>query len=670
MLDFPPKPRLVFRVGVIGHRPNRLDPNKIEELKQSLRELLLVIREATQCARNQGPGFASEGKAEATLRIISPLAEGTDRLAAQVALDLGFELQCPMPFPQVEVENDFRPPKAVHENALSEFRQLLERAKESAQLVTFEMDGSRENEEGAYSATGRVVLNQSDVLLAVWDGKPAAGAGGTVETLHDGLKYLVPIVWIDAAEPRNWQLLRGPQELDRKERERDRLNREKTDGAKHDARCIPDLQPTAIRDLRNEVRRVLDSQFTAVSAISAPHAGEGDRTSLAGYLRERRPTKNWGFLWKPFRDFFNAWKPQGPRLQIPIFEDVVTLDWMREEKKTGFGTWINSQLLPYYAWSDKLADFYADAYRSSFVAAFLLGGFAVLFALLSTVLRSPERSEEFSFVDAFLVTMELVMILFIFLVISLGRRKIWHGRWLNYRLVAELIRHIRFVAPLGAGHPIPRLSPYLSEYGNPAQTWMYWYARAIEREIGLPSARLDADYLKGYTAFLQELIDGQIDFHRTTQQRSVNIDRHLRIASELLLGGTLIACILHLSLDLRYGLHIHLGLNIGSGVIDGFRQFLTVCAAVLPAFGAAFAAIRDQGEFHRLGMRAGAMAGRLEQARFELSQIQADPSAVRVASPPKSIALADLAQRVVQLMIDEVLDWRVVFLDRPLETRA
>ncbi len=33
------------------------------------------------------------------LRLISPLAEGSDRIAAECALRLGYELQCPLPFP-------------------------------------------------------------------------------------------------------------------------------------------------------------------------------------------------------------------------------------------------------------------------------------------------------------------------------------------------------------------------------------------------------------------------------------------------------------------------------------------------------------------------------------------------------------------------------------------
>ena len=64
----------------------------------------------------------------------------------------------------------------------------------------------------------------------------------------------------------------------------------------------------------------------------------------------------------------------------------------------------------------------------------------------------------------------------------------WHERWTEYRLLAELIRELRFLVPLGGGKPLPRIPAHLAVYGDPARTWMYWYVRAIAREIGIPAA--------------------------------------------------------------------------------------------------------------------------------------------------------------------------------------
>ena len=114
------------------------------------------------------------------LRAVSPLAEGSDRMFAEEALGLGYKLLCPMPFSQEEFEIDFLPPKTEEDQSRERFRKLLKQAGED--VTKFELDGERSAEAEAYGAAGRVVLNQSDLLIAVWDGGKPAGGGGTVQT--------------------------------------------------------------------------------------------------------------------------------------------------------------------------------------------------------------------------------------------------------------------------------------------------------------------------------------------------------------------------------------------------------------------------------------------------------------------------------------------------------
>jgi hypothetical protein len=106
------------------------------------------------------------------LLVISPLAEGADRIAAQEAVALGFGLQCPLPFDRDEYEKDFSTSESR-----AEYRAMLATA-----TAALELDGSRESptrENEAYEAVGREVLNRSDVLIATWDGEDAADQGGT-----------------------------------------------------------------------------------------------------------------------------------------------------------------------------------------------------------------------------------------------------------------------------------------------------------------------------------------------------------------------------------------------------------------------------------------------------------------------------------------------------------
>ena len=85
------------------------------------------------------------------LCFLSPLARGADRLAAEIALDLGYELNVPMPFPQAEYEKDFTgidptkepyAPELSADEDLAEFRALLQRADDN----WLSLDGDHKSE--------------------------------------------------------------------------------------------------------------------------------------------------------------------------------------------------------------------------------------------------------------------------------------------------------------------------------------------------------------------------------------------------------------------------------------------------------------------------------------------------------------------------------------------
>ena len=207
----PPRARLAFRVGIVGHRPDRLpkDQSTLDALQRLLRCVLEVVQAevsafASTNRANARPVYSSD---RPILRAISPLAEGSDRMFAEEAIDLGYELLCPMPFLQDEFENDFLPPHGQEEDSLVRFHDLLTRAREGAGCVTYELDGQRLVTSEAYAMAGRVVLNQSDLLVAVWDRGKAAGGGGTVQTIREAIHYRVPVLWINALRPEVWKLL-------------------------------------------------------------------------------------------------------------------------------------------------------------------------------------------------------------------------------------------------------------------------------------------------------------------------------------------------------------------------------------------------------------------------------------------------------------------------------
>jgi hypothetical protein len=126
-----------------------------------------------------------------SLQIVTALAEGSDRIIAEVGLALGASLECLLPFAASEYAHDF-----ANAKSRATFQALLARASSVLELA-----GSRNDEGAAYEAVGRAVLARSDVLIAVWNGDGAAGRGGTAQMVAEAGARDLPVIWIHAVKP-------------------------------------------------------------------------------------------------------------------------------------------------------------------------------------------------------------------------------------------------------------------------------------------------------------------------------------------------------------------------------------------------------------------------------------------------------------------------------------
>jgi hypothetical protein len=132
--------------------------------------------------------------------LLSGLAEGADRLAACVALGLGWELQAVLAFHRTRFEEDFPAPFAV-----GEFRALLA-ASAAVEEPSRRAHLKKPPEEG-YHAVGQSILDQSDALIAVWDGEGSRGKGGTVDVMEEARARGIPVYWVHASKPQRPQRL-------------------------------------------------------------------------------------------------------------------------------------------------------------------------------------------------------------------------------------------------------------------------------------------------------------------------------------------------------------------------------------------------------------------------------------------------------------------------------
>src|SRR5271156_5231248 len=181
----PPKPRLALRVGVTGHKPEGLHDAHIDVLQKKIHEVLQILKQFA--LEHPRVSTSYRERDEPILRLVSALSEGADRYAAHQAIALGYELQCALPFARDEYLNDFE-----EDAAAQEFNRLLDNTEVTT--AALELDGSRARAAEAFLAAGRVILSQSDVLLAIWDGQDPHGEGVTAQLVAEaGLRNVLTI---------------------------------------------------------------------------------------------------------------------------------------------------------------------------------------------------------------------------------------------------------------------------------------------------------------------------------------------------------------------------------------------------------------------------------------------------------------------------------------------
>jgi hypothetical protein len=169
----PPGPIL----GVTGHRRIQLP----KDLSAGIRSVLDLIDTSF---RN-----LETGASEYTL--LSALAEGADRLMAEEVLARkNGRLVAVLPLDPSEYEEDFRT-----EDLRRTFRDYLSAAE---RVIIMEKSPDRVT---AYENAGRYILDHSDLLIALWDGKNNGRRGGTSHMVDLARSMKKPLFWIHALRP-------------------------------------------------------------------------------------------------------------------------------------------------------------------------------------------------------------------------------------------------------------------------------------------------------------------------------------------------------------------------------------------------------------------------------------------------------------------------------------
>ncbi len=353
---------------------------------------------------------------------------------------------------------------------------------------TVELDGGRDepahdryDEARSYEAVGRFIVRNCDLLIAVWNGKPGKGRGGTADIVQFAADSGPPVWWIHA--------------------ERDTSPMWIGDGRDLNPAVAPQDATQALRDyleqliLPPELSPPHHQGHSCLERIA--HIGQTPDEPLGVYYAETPLPRRWWAqayrrLMKLAAGYEPCWQPSRAEDRVAAF-------------------WHNAYDMP-----DKRAGEYAARYRSTYVWVFGLAAIALASAAVSLGVTGQHASHALKFVAT---AVELAVLLLILVFVITNIRHDWHQRWIDYRLLAELYRKQQALAVLGwslSGGAVQALVAQKEERA----AWLIWLFAAMLRTAPLPRGRFTAQRCAEAREIVQrELVEEQLSYHngRLTQ---------------------------------------------------------------------------------------------------------------------------------------------------------
>jgi hypothetical protein len=608
------RPTFTLRIGITGTRKLN-DAKHIDWLTTQLKSVLKSAQQQMwdlvhndqdiENAYFHPPALLPQP----VLRFLSPLARGADRLAAKAALDLGCKLHVPMPFPQAEYEKDFDTPED-----LLAFRNLLAQANDGVMAL----DGDHGPDVNrSYEAVGRYVVRHCDVLIAIWDGQPGAGQGGTADIVRYAAISGVPVWWLHATDVRDPTWIADIQDL-----------RDPSPNSPPSETCLKAYIAKLVRPpapchrhrhgLIGHLARIL--QQLEVSP-ETEHFVESPK-------KRRWPWQAYSKLIQWTSGLNPPWTPPRPPL------DPVARYWFDRYEPT-----------------DARAGEYAARYRSTYVWVFVLATLALFFGTLASMHPMTDRAGAImEALSGAFIALEFVTLLLIFGVVALCMRRDWHERSIEYRLLAELYRKQQALAPLGWALPITAVRGMAAGDGPLPNrgAWVGWLFAAEQRAAPLPRGDL-AHAAKGAPrgAVLEELIAEQLDYHKGRARMADAAGHFLEGWGERLFA-VVVACVV-MKMILVWWFKMH-----DAGLLFGFF------AIVLPGVSAAFVGIRAYAELQLLAEESRHMAAELERVHARVERL----------NPSRPLASQDLGMEaafVATLMLQDLQGWARLFRVKSME---
>lgn len=649
-----PLPRL--SLGVTGHRANH--PTMVSgaaAIELALAQILDVVGSAVS------DEIGAEGAARTRLHTL--LADGADQLGAREALRRGWEIVAPLPVradlycainarPATEADAKAvlakREPaaadvalRAAALRALYESALLFELRDADAALEAQFLAALGSGESAASAAfdaslsarvalAARIVLEQSDIVLAIWDGAQTTSVGGTGHTVEAALGMGAAVVLIDPAAPRAWRLLRAPEALAHPEATASEAER----GQQLKQIVRDALAPRAAQKAR---RNHVSGEHQGSAALDAVNWRDRSNPLWHAYRRIEAlfgGDKSAG----PLRNLRQTYEPPDAFAQgagAPIMQTLR----QAPNADLAFADRVERLVLPRFAWADAIAAYLSDTYRGGMTINFVLSAAAIIGGIAYLPLLGSESKWGFAL-------FELVLLSAILFITHLGQKKRWHGRWFETRRAAEYLRHAPILLALGAARAPGR-------WPRGADTmWPEWYARHALREVGLPRHAMTNEYLRHcLAALLDRHVVQQRDYHHAKAQRLTNVHRNLDRLSETLFQLAVASVALFLAFQVGAWFRV-----VDDHRLKDTARIFTFLGVALPTLGGAIAGVRYFGDFERFAAISEVAAQKLGAVHERIE--------ILLRAPDEKLdyaSVANLAHAADDIVVGEIENWQAVF---------
>ncbi len=655
----PPPPRVRLSLGVTGHREGNA---AFAANRAAIDATVTEVLDAIDAAVAAEPPLLGPGSMAPT-RLHTMLVDGLDQMAAGQALSRGWELVAPLPFgrtlnaainalPETAAEARFlltgkgacgkaTRARAAAIGTLADQARLFELADRDeaiadlflgkleapADLAAAQSYSFEASERVALAA--QVMIEQSDLILAVWDGASTSFVGGTGHTIALALDMGAPVIWIDARAPEAWRILHAPESL-----------AVIAPGAPADDDRDQALAQLVQEALKPTPGKKADSHKGGVDGMKALDAERWRPRSSLAWHGYRRIEALFGADDHRGR-FRNLTQTYERPDQIAGGSAAGMLAAARAlpGQDAGFVDHVVADVLRRFAWADGISARLSDTYRGGMILSFLFSAFAIVGGIAYLPFATPHEKWMFSL-------FEVALLAGILIITAVGQARRWHGRWFETRRVAEYFRHAPILLVLGVTRPAGR-------WPRGAHTsWPEWYALHGLRDVGLPQVKLTPAYLRGALKdLLQAHVTSQRDYHRYKARRLAQAHHRLDKLSEVMFILAVAAVSGYLILKGLGALHV-----IDKEIASGLSMLFSFLGVMLPTFGGAIAGVRYFGDFERFSAISEVTAEKLDAVAGRIDLLLTAPD-----SGLDYARVAELAHAADDIVVSEIENWQAVF---------